>query len=167
MYSNGPRRIVAFLVALGVFSLDRWTKSMVEARIGAYDTKTVIPGFFNIVRSENPGVAFGMFSGSSTQAHTLILIALSLVAVLLLGGMLWRIDRLDSPSAAGLAFIFGGAMGNVYDRVHVGRVTDFLDFYVGSWHWYTFNIADASICTGAGLLILSMLLTRHHGEARA
>lgn len=140
---------------------------MIETNFNAYDTKTVIPGFFNIIRSENPGVAFGMFSGSSTQAHTLVLIALSLVAVLLLAGMLWRIDRLDTPSAIGLALIFGGAMGNVYDRVRVGRVTDFLDFYVASWHWYTFNVADASICIGAGLLILSMLLSRHHDEARA
>jgi signal peptidase II len=167
MQTDGPRRIAAFLIALGVFSLDRWTKSIIETRFSPYDMETVIPGFFNIVRSENPGVAFGMFSGSSTQSHTLILVALSLIAVLLLGIMLWRIDRLDTPSATGLAFIFGGAMGNVYDRVHVGRVTDFLDFYVASWHWYTFNVADASICVGAGLLILSMLLTRHRGEARA
>jgi signal peptidase II len=167
MQGNAARRLVAFFIALGVFALDRWTKSIVETRLNAYDTKTVIPGFFSIVRSENPGVAFGMFSGSSTASHTLILVALSLTAVLLLGAMLWRIDRLDTPSATGLALIFGGAMGNVYDRVHVGRVTDFLDFYVASWHWYTFNIADASICTGAGLLILSMFLSRHHDEARA
>ena len=167
MPGSATRRMVAFLIALGVFSLDRWTKSMVETRLNAYDTKTVIPGFFSIVRSENPGVAFGMFSGSSTQSHTLILVALSLAAVLLLGAMLWRIDRLDTASATGLAFIFGGAMGNVYDRVRVGRVTDFLDFYVASWHWYTFNVADASICVGSGLLILSMFLTRHRGEAPA
>ena len=167
MPGSATRRMVAFLIALGVFSLDRWTKSMVETRLNAYDTKTVIPGFFSIVRSENPGVAFGMFSGSSTPSHTLILVVLSLAAVLLLGAMLWRIDRLDTASATGLAFIFGGAMGNVYDRVHVGRVTDFLDFYVASWHWYTFNVADASICVGAGLLILSMFLTRHRGEAPA
>ncbi len=159
--------MIAFLIALGVFLLDRWTKSMVETRFTAYDTKTVIPGFFSIVRSENPGVAFGMFSGNSTQSHTLILVALSLAAVLLLGAMLWRIDRLDRASATGLALIFGGAMGNVYDRVHVGRVTDFLDFYIASWHWYTFNLADASICTGAGLLILSMFLTHRRGEAPA
>ena len=73
--------------------------------------------------------------------------------------MLWRIDRLDTPSATGLALIFGGAMGNVFDRVASGSVTDFLDFYAGTYHWYTFNLADAAICTGAGLLILSMLVS--------
>ena len=76
--------------------------------------------------------------------------------------MLWRIDRLDTPSATGLSLIFGGAMGNVYDRIHAGRVTDFLDFAFGTYHWYTFNLADASICTGAGLLILSMFFVQRH-----
>ena len=165
--TDGARRIVAFLVALGVFALDRWTKWIVETQFGAYDTKTVIPGFFNIVHSQNPGVAFGMFAATSSRSRTPLLIGLSIVAVALLAGMLWRIDRLDTASATGLALIFGGAMGNVFDRVRAGSVTDFLDFYAGSWHWYTFNLADASICTGAGLLILSMLLSQHKREARA
>jgi signal peptidase II len=165
--SDAVRRIVAFLIALGVFGLDRWTKWIVQTQFNAYDTKQVIPGFFNIVRSENPGVAFGMFADSSSASRTPILIGLSVVAVALLAGMLWRIDRLDGFSATGLALIFGGAMGNVFDRVRIGSVTDFLDFYAGSYHWYTFNIADASICTGAGLLILSMLKSHKRGEARA
>jgi signal peptidase II len=172
---EGVRRIVAFLVALGVFALDRWSKWMIETRFSANDfsaTKTVIPGFFNIVRSQNPGVAFGIFADNSSHWRTPVLVALSILAVLLLGGMLWRIDRLDSPSATGLALIFGGAVGNVFDRVRVGSVTDFLDFYAGTYHWYTFNVADASIFTGACLLILSMLLAQRRGpgkdrEARA
>ena len=154
--------MVAFVLALGVFVLDRWSKWMVETQFSGYDTKTVIPGFFNIVRSENPGVAFGIFSDSPTHSRTLVLVVFSVMAVLLLAAMLWRIDRLDASSATGLALIFGGAVGNVFDRIHTGSVTDFLDFYFGSYHWYTFNLADASICTGAGLLILSMLATRRH-----
>ena len=70
-------------------------------------------------------------------------------------------------SAIGLALIFGGAMGNVFDRVRAGAVTDFLDFYVRTYHWYTFNVADASICTGAGLLMLSMFLSTRREEAKA
>jgi signal peptidase II len=168
--SDSIRRIVAFLEALGVFALDRWTKWMVETQFASNDTyasKTVIPGFFNIVRSHNPGVAFGIFADSASRSRTPLLVGVSIVAVLLLAGMLWRIDRLDTPSATGLAFIFGGAMGNVYDRVRVGSVTDFLDFYAGTYHWYTFNVADASIFTGACLLILSMFLSQHKREARA
>ena len=60
-----------------------------------------------------------------------------------------------------MALVFGGALGNVYDRLHAGTVTDFLDFYVGTYHWYTFNLADTAICVGAGLLILSMLRAPH------
>jgi signal peptidase II len=159
---DGVRRIIAFVIALGVFALDRWSKWLVETQFNSYDSKTVIPGFFNIVRSENPGVAFGIFAESPTHSRTLVLVAFSVIAVLLLAAMLWRIDRLDTPSATGLALIFGGAIGNVFDRIHAGRVTDFLDFSFGSYHWYTFNLADAFICTGAGLLILSMLVTQRH-----
>ena len=81
--------------------------------------------------------------------------------------MLWKIDRLDRISAIALSLVFGGALGNVYDRVVVGAVTDFLDFYIGTHHWYIFNIADSAICVGACLLLLSMFLTRNHQEASA
>ncbi|HKD74908.1 MAG TPA: signal peptidase II, partial [Ktedonobacterales bacterium] len=90
-----------------------------------------------------------------------------IVAIGLLFAMLWRIERLDGFSAIGLALIFGGAMGNVYDRVHAGSVTDFLDFYAGTYHWYTFNVADTSICVGAGLLILSMVKSQRKHEVSA
>lgn len=162
---DGRRRVVAFLLALGVFALDRWSKWMIDTHLTAFDTKTVIPGFFNLVRSQNPGVAFGMFADIASHSRTPVLVSLSTIAVLLLAAMLWRIDRLDTPSAAGLALIFGGAMGNVFDRVRVGSVTDFLDFYAGTYHWYTFNVADASICTGAGLLVLSMLFSQSRRTA--
>ena len=163
----GVRRAVAFLTAIGVFALDRWSKSLVEQRLGVWDTKIVIPGVFNIIRSENPGVAFGIFSGGSSHSRTLLLLLASVTAIALLGIMLWRIDRQDRFTAIGLSLIFGGALGNVYDRVRAGTVTDFLDFYIGTWHWYTFNIADAAICAGAGLLIISMLVSKRHNEASA
>jgi len=152
------RRLIAFLTALGVLGLDRWSKWLVENRFNAFDTKPVIPGFFNIVRSENPGVAFGMFADHSSHSRTLLLVAMSLAAILILAVMLWKIERQDNLTVTGLALIFGGALGNVYDRVTAGTVTDFLDFYAGTYHWYTFNLADSAICIGAGLLILSMLL---------
>lgn len=144
--------MVAFGAAFAIFALDRWSKYLVETSLTGADTKTVIPGFFNIVRSENQGIAFGIFQDGAFHFQTAILIAVSIAVMALLTAILWR-----NPKSAGLALIFGGALGNVYDRIHVGRVTDFLDFYVGTYHWYTFNIADASICVGAGLLILSTL----------
>lgn len=164
---NAVRRPLAFLTAIVVFGLDRWSKWAVETRLGAYDTKTVIPGFFNIVHSQNPGVAFGIFQDNPNHLRTLLLVAMSLAALGILAWMLWKIDRQDRFTATGLSLILGGAMGNVYDRATMGTVTDFLDFYIGGYHWYTFNLADSAICCGAGLLILSMLLSNRKQGANA
>jgi signal peptidase II len=164
---KASRRLTAFLAATGVFAWDRWTKEIVETRLGAYDSKVVIPGFFNIVHSQNPGVAFGIFQENPSHSRTLLLVAVSIAAVLILAWMLWKIEKQDSLTATGLSLIFGGALGNVYDRATTGSVTDFLDFYVGGYHWYTFNLADTAICIGAGLLILSMLLSNRKQNAEA
>lgn len=151
------RRGIVFAVAAGVFGLDRWTKWMVETKLTAWDTKVVIPGFFNIVSSRNAGVAFGLFQESTAKYRTAMLIAFSLGALAVLMSMLWRVDRMDLRTSGGLALIFGGAAGNVFDRIRSGMVTDFLDLQAGGVHWYTFNVADSAICAGAGLLLLSML----------
>ncbi|MEP6714166.1 MAG: signal peptidase II [Terriglobia bacterium] len=161
---KGTRRMAAFAGALAVFAVDRWSKTVVESSLGPYDSRVVIPGFFNVIRSGNPGVAFGIFADNSTHSRTLLLIVASVAAVLILARMLWRIDRQDQFSAAGLSLILGGALGNVYDRVLFGSVTDFLDFYSGTYHWYTFNLADSAICIGAGLLILSMFFSKQRKE---
>jgi len=149
--------IWALIISAVVFALDRFSKHLVETTMTFWDTKHVIPHFFDIVRSQNPGIAFGLFSQSDSRFRTAILIGFSILALVVLAVLLTRIRRWDRPTGIGVALIFGGALGNVYDRFHSGVVTDFLDFYVGTYHWYTFNIADTAICTGAGLLILSML----------
>lgn len=151
------RRWLALATSLGIFGLDRWTKWLIESRFDFFDTKTVIPGFFNLVRSENPGVAFGIFADTVSHNRTLALVSVSVVAIIVLASLLWKIDKQDRYTAAGISLIFGGALGNVFDRVRSGRVTDFVDLYWGDYHWYIFNLADAAICIGAGLLILSML----------
>ena len=152
---------LALILSLSIFGLDRWSKHLVETRIAFTETVRVIPHFFNIVRSENPGVAFGLFSETTSQYRTIILIGFSIVAILVLAVLLTRIRRWDRLTGLGVALVFGGALGNVYDRLHAGMVTDFLDFYYRTHHWYTFNIADSAICCGAGLMILSMLRAPH------
>ena len=153
-------RLAAFAVALGVFAADRWSKWMVLTHLSPDTVKPVIPGFFNLVHSENPGIAFCIFADDSGRWHTPVLVTFSIVAVAILAAMLWKIDKLDRYSALGLSLIFGGAMGNLYDRVRVGSVTDFLDFYLRSYHWYVFNVADSAVCVGAGLLLLSIFFAR-------
>jgi signal peptidase II len=155
--------VLALVLSLTVFALDRWTKHLVETSLGFTETKHVIPHFFDIVRSQNPGIAFGLFAQSASHFRTAILIGFSVLAILILAVLLTRIRRWDRPTGLGVALVFGGALGNVYDRLHsgTGTVTDFLDFYFGAYHWYTFNLADTAICVGAGLLILSMLRAPH------
>jgi len=162
-----PRRLTVFLIALAVFGLDRWSKYVVETTVGPFDTKVVIPGLLNIVSSRNAGVAFGILSESSSAHRTSVLVAISLVAIGVLAALLWRVDRTDLRTSVGLACIFGGALGNVFDRVRTGSVTDFLDFYVGQVHWYVFNLADTAICIGAGLLLLSMWTKPSEAPVRA
>lgn len=147
----------ASLIAILVFALDRWSKYLVETRIAPYESHVVIPGFFDIVNSRNTGVAFGIFANAASPYRGGLLIAFSLGALVLLGWLLWRNRHIDRYSSVAIALIFGGAAGNVFDRLRLGSVTDFLDFYVGSYHWYTFNLADTAISVGAGLLLLGML----------
>ena len=150
-------RVKAYSLAALIFALDRLTKWLVETHVSAMDTVQVIPGLFDIVNSQNRGVAFGMFNDSTSQWRTTALIVLSAAAVLFISGMLWRPEKLDRWSFWGLTLVLGGAAGNVFDRLVWGRVTDFLDFYVRDHHWHTFNIADSAIVVGSGLLILDML----------
>lgn len=147
----------AYLIAASVFTLDRLTKWLIETRMSVLDVHTVIPGFFDIVHARNPGAAFSMFADSSSPWRTAALIAVSLIALVLVGGMLRHAPRLDWKTAIGLSLILGGALGNVFDRILTGAVTDFLDFYIGTVHWPAFNVADSAIVTGSGLLILEML----------
>jgi signal peptidase II len=85
------------------------------------------------------------------------LIVLAAGAVVFITAMLWRPEKLDRASFWGLALVLGGAAGNVFDRAVWGRVTDFLDFYIGDHHWHTFNIADSAIVIGSALMILDMM----------
>jgi len=150
-------RVKAYGTAAAVFALDRLSKWIVESYVSAMDTIRVIPGLFNIVHSENRGIAFGIMNDSTNEWRTALLIVLSAAAVIFVASMLWNARRLDRYSFWGLALILGGAVGNVFDRAAWGRVTDFLDFYIGEYHWHTFNIADSAIVIGSGLLLIDLL----------
>jgi signal peptidase II len=153
-------RLKAFGAAGGVFALDRLTKWIIETRMSVMDTYSVIPGFFDIIHSKNRGVAFSLFAESTSPWRTWILIAAAAAALGLIGGMLWRPARLGRRMLYGLALIFGGALGNLFDRIAWGAVTDFLDFYLGNLHWPAFNLADSAVVVGSGLLLLDMLKPR-------
>lgn len=150
-------RVKAYGAAAGLVALDRVTKWAIEWRVSFTDTWPVIPGFFEIVRSQNRGAAFGLFNDSEFQWRTALLVLVSAVAVVVISAMLWNARRLDGRVVAGLASILGGAAGNEIDRVASGRVTDFLLFHIGPYQWPTFNVADSAIVIGSGLLLLDVL----------
>ena len=147
----------AYGTAFAVFLLDRVTKWIVETRVSFLDTHKIIPGFFDIVHSENRGVAFGIFNDSTSEWRTTLLVLASVLAVTFVSAMLWRSDRLDRFSFWGLSLILGGAAGNVFDRAVYGRVTDFLLLYAGNFQWPAFNVADTAIVCGSGLLLIDLL----------
>lgn len=150
-------RLKAYGISAAVFAADRLTKWIIESQVSSFDSYKVIPGFFDIVRSQNRGVAFGLFNDSTSEWRTTLLVVASMAAVGLVSFMLWNAQRLDRLSLYGLVLILGGASGNVFDRIVFGQVTDFLDFYIGSYHWYTFNLGDSAIVIGSGLLVLHLL----------
>src|SRR5215475_15775491 len=88
-------RVKAYGLAAAVFALDRATKWIIEQRVSFFDTYKVIPGFFDIVRSTNRGVAFGIFNDSTSEWRTKLLVLASIIAVTFVSAMLWRADRLD------------------------------------------------------------------------
>lgn len=150
-------RVKAYGAAAAIFAIDRATKLIIESRVSFVDTYRVIPGFFDIVHSQNRGVAFGMFNDSTSEWRTTLLVIASVAAVVMVSVTLWNAKKLDRYSLWGFALILGGAAGNVFDRIMRGQVTDFLLFYIGAYQWPTFNMADSAIVIGSGLLILDLL----------
>ncbi len=154
---SSAARARAYGLAAAVLALDRLTKWIIESRVSALDTYKVIPGFFDIVHSTNQGMAFGIFNEAASPWRAGLLVAVPLAAVVIVAMMLWKAAALDRYTRWGLSLVLGGAAGNVFDRVAFGRVTDFLDFYVGDLHWPAFNVADSAIVVGSCLLALELL----------
>ncbi len=150
----------AYLTAGAIFALDRLTKWIIDTHVSFFDTYRVIPGFFDIVRSQNRGVAFGLFNESTWEWRTTLLVVTSLAAVIVVSLMLWNARRLDRLSLWGLSFILGGAAGNVFDRMVFGHVTDFLVFYIRGYQWPAFNMADSAIVVGSSLLMIDLLRSK-------
>jgi len=154
-----PQRSLALAIIATIFVLDRVTKVWVERAVGLFDTIPVIPEVFNIVHTKNRGAAFGLFNDAPSEWRTLFLVVVSLGILGMIGQMLWQATRERSTAALrlALALVFGGAIGNLWDRILKGEVTDFLQVFLGSYEWPSFNVADSAISVGAVLLAVDML----------
>ena len=160
-----PRPLYVW-IALGVIVLDQVVKAAVRPRLNLFDSIDVIPGFFSLTRVHNTGAAFGLLnaldipfkSAAMALVQTTALVGLAIYAATLAPGQ--RLTRI------GLSFVIGGALGNLIDRVSAGYVLDFFDFYWRGWHFWAFNIADASITIGVALMILDLLGAGHSRVSR-
>ncbi len=138
-----------------VIAVDQFSKQLILRGLQAFEVLPVLP-HLNIVSMRNTGAAFTMFP----KAPVAVFVGLSAAVSVAIMVWMWTHRRGHTLVAAALALIMGGALGNAIDRVAHGYVVDFIDFYVGNWHFAAFNLADSAITLGAGLLILDMLLER-------
>jgi len=149
------------IVSLAVLAADRVTKSLVERLTFSGWRREVIPGFFDLVHTRNPGIAFGLLADSRLPGMRLALIALSLVAAAAMAWLLFAGRAGGQRSRAGIALILGGAAGNLFDRLLDGGVVDFILIYYRGHEWPAFNVADSAIVVGAALVLLELLSARH------
>lgn len=154
------------LLSLVVLVLDQWTKWLVEIHLPRGVSQPVIDGFFNLVHVQNSGVAFGLFAEQGA-ARSWVLALLGLVALSAVAAYFWITPRGDLLLLTALALVAGGAVGNLIDRIAAGGVTDFLDVYVGSYHWPAFNVADSAITVGIGLMIFDAVSPGRRRQAAA
>ena len=154
-------------VATSVVILDQLTKAMIRPTLALHQSVEVIPGFLDLTRVHNTGAAFGMLNDMDFPMKTLVL---SVVALLALAGVAWyasTVPLTDRLARIGVAGVLGGAIGNLIDRAKNGYVLDFVDAYVGNWHFWAFNVADAAITIGVMFMILDMLGLGRRSESRA
>jgi len=152
---------VLIVVFLLVLFLDQWTKLTIRQSLSLYQTVEVIHGFFNLVHVRNTGGAFGIFGGERGGVGSLFFVVVSVVAIGSIIILLIRLKEGEKIISLSLSFILSGAVGNLIDRLWHGEVVDFLDFYVSSYHWPAFNIADSAICVGIGLMVLALFVKDH------
>jgi len=141
-----------------VIILDQASKWLMVSWLSLYETVAVIP-YFNLTMAHNTGAAFSFLAGAGGWQRWFFMGITFLISIAL---FIW-LKKLGSQAkleAISISLILGGAIGNVIDRIYFGYVIDFLDVYVGSYHWPAFNIADAAICIGAALLIIDSFIAK-------
>ena len=158
--SEATRYVFLALVSAATILLDQATKLQIMQTMRLHESIPVIPDFFSITYIRNPGAAFGILASSSNGFRLLFFGVASLFALVLLGTIFFRLRHDDWVGQLSIAGIFGGAIGNLLDRVRFGEVIDFLDFYIDTYHWPAFNVADAAISVGVCFLIAHFMLEK-------
>lgn len=152
-------------VVVAVLALDFGSKQWILANFTLGQSQPLIPSF-NLFYARNYGAAFSFLADhGGWQRWFFAGIAIAIVAVLLV--MMYRSAAQQKLNNIAYAFIIGGALGNLFDRLWHGFVVDFIDFYVGDWHYPTFNLADSFICVGAAMIVLEGFLSPANKGAKS
>ena len=149
-------------LSFGVLAADRATKFAIEHYTSEFFRFPIFSDIVILVHNQNPGIAFGVFSNSSSPWLAPLLLVSSALVIALLVWLLATGRAGGSLAHAGLALILGGAAGNALDRLIHGGVTDFLEVRLGTYRWPAFNVADSAISIGAVLVLVELLFGGSH-----
>tara|TARA_B100001057_G_scaffold432936_1_gene461417 strand:+ start:596 stop:1069 length:474 start_codon:yes stop_codon:yes gene_type:complete len=140
----------SFFFVLGVFGLDRISKiSIINLLENSSHDNIFITNFLSLNLIWNEGIAFGLFSFDQKIYYNF----LTLIIVLVTTVILWMIIKTRGVEKIAFMMVFGGSIGNIFDRIYYSSVPDFIDFHIGNFHWFIFNVADIFITSGVMLLI--------------
>lgn len=146
--------MLAACIIVAVVVFDQLTKAWIMANFVEFQIREIIPGLFNLTYLTNRGAAFGFLNGDHGAWRHAFFITVAVLAMIIMLVFLRQMQKEGKWSVAAIALIFGGAAGNLIDRLRFGAVVDFLDFYWASHHWPAFNIADSAITVGVGLFLI-------------
>lgn len=154
---NFKKSILNFTIILFIFLIDRISKIYI-LRIAELEgvVDTYLTTYLNIYLIWNKGIAFGLFSFNESLVYNIITIIISVISIIVL---IMIIKSIGIKKYA-LLFIFGGAIGNLFDRIYYSAVPDFIDFHINDFHWFVFNVADIFITTGIMCLIFAEILIK-------
>jgi signal peptidase II len=150
--------------AIALIAVDQITKAIVRSVVPLYESRPLVGGVVDVVHVRNEGVAFGLLNNLDMRYKWALTTALAMAALVGITYYANHVRREERLARAGLSMILGGAIGNLIDRALHGYVLDFVDVYWGSWHFWAFNVADASISIGAILVFADLLLVRPHAS---
>lgn len=143
-----------------IILLDQITKLIVLKTMPLFQTIPIFPGFFNLTHIHNPGGAFGFLSTQTSSLQRLLFLFVSSLAVGLIFYFYNKTPREQTWLSTAFSLVFGGAIGNLIDRVRLGKVVDFLDVYIGDLHWPAFNVADSAVSIGMVIFLFHVLFKR-------
>ena len=154
--SAAHRPLQVWIAGLVVI-LDQTSKWVVRSELQLHESVEVVSGWFSLTRVHNTGAAFGMLNAMDFPFKTVVLALIACAAIA--GLAMWgaTLDPDQQLARKGLAFVIGGAAGNLIDRITAGYVLDFVDVYRGDWHFWAFNVADAAITIGVALMLLDFI----------